>query len=63
MPAYDPAKRRRTRQEAGYRGVWVYIPAEELAKLRRPPTRTPSHYRTAGREGGRTVIVTLYDEE
>jgi len=63
MPGYDSALRRRGRRSGRERGCWTYIPAEELSRVGIDPTGPPPLYRTAARQGGRTVIVTLYASE
>lgn len=57
---HDPGLRRRSRREGRERGCWVYIPLEELAKTRVDVDGPAPFYRTAGRRGGSTVVVTLY---
>jgi hypothetical protein len=62
MAMYDPAARRQGVRKGRERGCWVYIPAEELGKLRGAPFEAAPHYRTTGRAGGRTVIVEIWRE-
>ena len=62
MSVYDPAQRRRGVRRGRERGCWVYVPAEELAKTRAAAAATVPYYRTAGRKGGSTVVVTFYAE-
>lgn len=59
MPSYDPMAWRRGRRSAGERGLWTYIPAEELLKVGFRPGDPPPLYRTAARSGGRTIVVQL----
>lgn len=62
-PVYDPMALRRGLRHGGERGLWVYIPAEELRRTKLPPSDLPPLYRTAAREGGRTVVVQLFRRE
>ena len=62
-PGYDPQALRRGLRHGGERGLWVYIPAEELLKTTLPAADLPPLYRTAAREGGRTVVVQLFRRE
>jgi hypothetical protein len=51
MPSYDPRAWRRSARQGRERGCHIYIPAEELLKLRadlgdRPPVYRITHVRT-----------------
>lgn len=41
----DGARRRSHRKAAGETGVWVYIPAAELRRIKRDPADAPPEYR------------------
>ena len=57
----DQAKRNRSqRRQKRERGVWVYIPAEELARTGRGQDGTAPWYRVWGGRSG-SVTVRLYD--
>jgi hypothetical protein len=57
---YDPDERRQSlRKNRRERGVWVYIPAEEMLKANRTVFGPAPKYRVWGRRGG-TVLVRLY---
>ncbi len=60
---YDPARRRRTVSRGRERGCWVYVPAEELQKLRDASDRPPPFYRLWALTGGRTIRVQFYADE
>ena len=62
-PSYDPMALRRGKRTGAQRGLWVYIPAEELRKTTLRASELPPLYRTAAREGGRTVVVQLFRRE
>lgn len=58
---HDQAARRRAQRTGRERGCWVYIPAEQLARLGIDPAAAPPYFRTwDGRK--RTVLVQLYLE-
>lgn len=63
MPGYDAQAWRRSLRKGRQRGCMVYIPAEELERLGIDPTGPAPLYRTAGRQGGQTVMVTLRKPE
>ena len=63
MPSYDPRALRRGRRSGGERGLWTYIPAEELEKLRNLAADPPPLYRLAARVGGRTIVIQLFPAE
>lgn len=54
---YDPEAWRRSQRNGRERGAWVYVPADELAKLRTGFGERPPLYRVRGRARGRTVLV------
>lgn len=56
---YDPDERRQSQRKQRERGVWVYIPAEEMLKAGRSVFEGPPKYRVWGRRGG-SVLVRLY---
>lgn len=61
--AYDPARRRQSERRGKQRGVYVYIPADELRAAGMDVDAPPPFYRTWGRPHGRnvgTVLVRLY---
>jgi hypothetical protein len=60
MPAYDPARRRRGVRKPGERGLWVYVPAEELEAAGIAPNGSPPFYRLWPHE--KAVLVRLYRE-
>jgi hypothetical protein len=58
---YDSAARRRSQRHGPERGVWVYIPAVELAAAGIGPAHPPPFYRVWGRQRG-SVLIKLYKE-
>lgn len=60
MPVYDPARRRRGVRKGRERGVWIYVPAEELRAAGVDPHAEAPWYRVWTRR--RTVLVQLYPE-
>lgn len=64
MPTYDPEKRRRTytRPKSGERGIWVYVPAAELARLKPSVADQPPYFRVRAREGGNSALLYFYTE-
>lgn len=63
MAVYDPAKRRRGIRKGRDRGIWIYVPAVELAAAGLDPKDEkdgPPHYRLWTRK--RAVFVQLYRE-
>jgi hypothetical protein len=56
---YDAQTRRRTLRKGRERGVWVYIPADELRGADIDPLGERPWYRVWGRRGG-SVLVQLY---
>jgi len=61
MPAYDPARRRQGVRKGGERGLWVYVPAEELEKAQIAVNGSPPFYRLWAHE--KAVLVRFYREE
>jgi len=56
MPAHDQALRRRTLRRGREKGCWLYVSAEDLARLGFAPGEPAPFYRVwAGRAGGLTV--------
>jgi hypothetical protein len=56
MPGYDHAVRRQGVRKAREKGVWLYVPAQELAKAGFSPFEPPPFYRVWGsRRGGLTA--------
>lgn len=61
MGSHDQARRRRAQRRGRERGCWVYISAEQLARLGVDPKAAPPYYRVwDGRK--RTALVQLYTE-
>lgn len=61
MKRYDAMMRRRATRSGRERGVWIFIPAEELVKAGVDPAGEPPWYRTWGSRK-RAVLVQLYRE-
>lgn len=60
MPQYDPARRRRCVRKGRERGVWVFVPAEELRNAGFDPKDDPPFYRVWSRK--RAALIQLYKE-
>ena len=61
--SYDPARARVSDRRGRQRGVYVYLPAAELARAGIDPDGPPPTYRTHGyrrSKHGHSVIVSLY---
>lgn len=58
---YDQARRRRGRRKGRERGVWIFIPAEELEGAGIDPHGPAPFYRLWHRP--RAVLVQLYRDE
>ena len=56
---YDPAATRQSLRRGRERGVWVFIPADELRQAGIDPQADAPRYRLWGRRGG-SVLVRLY---
>jgi hypothetical protein len=58
---HDQGARRKSKRQGRERGCWIYIPAEQLARLGLDPQADPPLYRTwDGRK--RTALVQFYTE-
>lgn len=55
---YDQAKRRRGIRRGREKGMWIYVPAEELAGAGFNPDEPPPTYRLWHRK--RAILVQLY---
>lgn len=63
MPLHDHAARRRASRRPRERGIWVFIPGEELQRCGPEwANGTPPYYRTWGAPGRGRVMVSLYRE-
>lgn len=60
MPRYDPAARRRGVRKGRERGVWIFVPAEELERIAVDPRAAAPWYRIWTRR--KTILVQFYDE-
>lgn len=61
MAQYDQATRRRSVRKGRERGVWIFIPAEELVGAGVDPKADPPFYRLWHRK--RAILVQLYEHE
>lgn len=59
---YDRSKPRQSLRRGQERGVWVFIPAEELRRAGFDPREPAPKYRLWGRKRG-SVLVRLYVED
>jgi hypothetical protein len=60
---YDPAARRKAKPGSrGERGIWLYIPRDELLRLGAPIDGSPVYYRVWGTERG-GAFLRFYNEQ